>query len=323
MTSVAATAVSLSTPGLWLTAVERGVMLAGLAISLGGLAGRGLSKQYKGDRPGPLPDPWAVRGALLGAVACAALLITAEVGPGLAASLARPAPDGLRSGGTAEIAAIELVLFAVAALVLRLRRSGLGTLLLCGVVLAEGIRSHPEAIIPAAGAFVACCHIFPAILWAGMLVYAIRAALAWRGDPEAARGIVRLYATAAGWLFALVIITGVVSALVVLPIGHLGSALTTTYGAFLIAKVALVAVAAGLAMAGRSRLRRDYGAGAGPTLATRLEVGALAAVLAVTGALTVLTPPAGPAHGSSGPPAPTSMQHPGAAGSRLTSAKTG
>jgi copper transport protein len=306
---VGAAAVPLSTPGLWLTAVERGVMLAGLAISLGGLAGRGLSRQYKGDRPGPLPDPWAVRGALLGAVACAALLVTAVAGPGLASELARPAPEGLHSGGTAQIAAIELILFGSAALLLRLRRSGLGALLLCGVVLAEGIRSHPEGIIPGAGAFVAYCHIFPAILWAGMLVYAIRAALAWRGAPEAARGIVRLYATAAGWLFALVILTGVISALVVLPIGDLGSALATTYGAFLIAKVALVAVAAGLAMAGRTRLRREYGAGARPALVTKLEVGALAAVLAVTGVLTVLTPPAAPVHGTSAPPAPASIQH--------------
>jgi copper transport protein len=307
---VTAAAVPLTTPDLWLTAAERGVMLAGLAISLGGLAGRGLSRQYKGDRPGPLPGPWAVRGALLGAVACAALLITALAGPGLASDLARPAPDGLHSGGTAEIAAVELILFASAALLLRLRQSGAGTLLLCCVVLAEGIRSHPEGVIPAAGAFVAYCHIFPAILWAGMLVYAIRAALAWRGDPEAARGIVRLYATAAAWLFALVIVTGVISALVVLPIGHLGSALTTTYGSFLIAKAALVIVAAGLAMAGRTRLRRDYRSGTGPALVTKLEVGALAAVLAVTGVLTVLTPPAAPAHGASAPPAPASMPHP-------------
>jgi copper transport protein len=308
MAGVAAAAVPLSTPDLWLTAVERGVMLAGLAISLGGLAGRGLSRQYKGDRPGPLPGPWAVRGALLGAVACAVLLITAEVGPGLAASLAWPSPEGLHSGGTAEIAGIELILFAAAAVALRLRQSGLGTICLCGVVLAEGIRSHPEGIIAGAGAFVAVCHIFPALMWAGMLVYAIRAALAWRGDPEAARGIVRLYATAAAWLFALVIVTGVISALVVLPLGHLGSALTTTYGSFLIAKVALVAVAAGLAMAGRARLRRAYEPGTGPALVTRLEVGALAAVLAVTGVLTVLTPPAAPVHGSSTTQAPASMQ---------------
>jgi copper transport protein len=309
MVAVAAATASLSTPALWLTAAERGVMLAGLAMALGGLAGRGLSRQYKGDRPGPLPGPWAIRGSLLGAAGCAALLLTALAGPGLAAELARPAPDGLRSGGTAEIAAIELGLFLLAAILLRLRQAGWAALLLCCVVLAEGIRSHPEGIIPVAGAFVAYCHVFPALLWAGMLLYTIRAALAWRGDPDAARGIVRLYATAAAWLFGLVVVTGAVSALVVLPLGSLGPALTTAYGLFLIAKVVLVVVAASLAMAGRAWLRRRPAPVAGPALVTRLEVAALASVLAITAILTVLTPPARPPAGASVPPPPASTQH--------------
>jgi copper transport protein len=304
-----AQSVPLSTPDLWLIAVERGLMLAGLAVALGGLAGRGLSRQYKGERPGPLPAPWALRGSLLGLAASAVLLITARIGPGLAANLARPAPPGLHSGGTAEIAAVEAACFALAAILFRLRQGGWGAFMLCCVVLAEGIRSHPEGIIPGAGAFVTYCHLFPALLWAGMLLYAIRAGLAWRDDPVAAQGIVRLYATAAAWLFTIVIVTGVVSALVVLPLGSLGSALTSAYGIFLIAKAALVAVAAGLAMAGRAWLRRHPRAGTGPALATKLEVAALASVLAITGILTVLTPPASPAAGASVPPTPVGMQH--------------
>ena len=77
--SVAAS-VSLSTPALWLTGIVRALMLAGLAVALGGLAGRGLSRHYKGARPGPLPGPWAVRGSLLGAAASAMLLVTAVAG---------------------------------------------------------------------------------------------------------------------------------------------------------------------------------------------------------------------------------------------------
>ncbi len=285
---VAAT-VPLTTPGLWLTGIERALMLGGLALALGGLAGRGLSRQYKGERPGPLPGPWALRGALLGAGGAAALLVTALVGPGLAAELARPAPPGLTSGGTAPIAAVELALFAIAAILLRLRRSGPAALLLCGVVLAEGVRSHPEGVVPVAGAFVTYCHLFPAVLWAGMLCYALRAAIAWRADPVAAHGIVRLYATAAAWLFAVVLVTGIISALVLVP---LGSVLTTTYGLLLVAKAAVVCVAAGLAVAGRRWLRRQPDTEAGLALATRLEVIALAVVIAITGILTVLTPPA-------------------------------
>jgi copper transport protein len=283
-------------------------MLAGLAMALGGLAGRGLSRQYKGERPGPLPAPWALRGALLGLAASVALLVTAAIGPGIAARLAQPAPPGLRSGGTAEIAAIEAALFVLAAISLRLRRSGLAAVLLSGVVLAEGIRAHPEGVIPVAGAFVTYCHLFPAVLWAGMLFYALRAAAAWRDHPAAAQGIVRLYATAAAWLFAVVLITGVVSALVLVP---LGSLLTTAYGRFLIAKAVIVCLAAGLALAGRRWLRRAE-PGVGPSLATRLEMCALAAVLIITGILTVLTPPARPSSAASTPPGQAARQHPAA-----------
>jgi copper transport protein len=234
--------VSLAAPGLWLTGLERGLMLAGLAVALGGLAGRGLSRQYKGERAGPLPPPWALRGALLGLAASAALVITAAAGPVLAARLASPAPPGLPGGGTARIAAVEAGLFAGAAILLRLRQSGWAAVLLCGVVAAEGVRSHPEGVIPVAGAFVTCCHLLPAVLWAGMLLYALRAGIAWRGRPAAAQGIIRLYSVAAAWLFAIVLVTGLVSALVLVP---LDSLLTTAYGRFLIAKAAVVCVPPG------------------------------------------------------------------------------
>jgi len=285
---LAAAGVPLSTPALWLTGIERALMLAGLAMALGGLAGRGLSRQYKGERPAELPAPLALEGSLLGLAASAALVVTAVIGPGIAARLAQPAPPGLRSGGTAEIAAIEAVLFALSAIAVRLRRSGLAAALLSGVVLAEGIRSHPEGVVPVAGAFVTYCHLFPAVVWAGMLVYAVRAAVAWRNHPVAAQGIVRLYATAAAWLFAVVLITGIISALVLVP---LGSLVTTAYGLFLIVKAVVVCLAAGLALAGQRWLRRHAEPGVGPARATRLEVCALAAVVLITGILTVLTPP--------------------------------
>jgi copper transport protein len=287
----AAASVPLTTPDLWLTGAERSVMLAGLAIALGGLAGRGLSRQYKGERGGPLPEPWALRGSLLGLAASIALAVTAWIGPALATRLAAPAPDGLPGGGTARIAVIEAALFALAAVLLRVRRPGWAAVLLSGVILAEGVRSHPEGIVPVAGAFVTYCHLTPAVLWAGMLFYALRAGIAWRDSPAAAQGIIRLYATAAAWLFSLVLITGVISALVLVP---LSSLFTTTYGLLLIAKAAIVCVAAGLAVAGRTWLRKRPGTTAGPPLVTRLEICALAVVLAITGILTVLTPPARP-----------------------------
>jgi copper transport protein len=294
----------LSTPALWLTGAERWLLLAGLSIALGGLAGRGLARQYlaRDDTPAaPVrpPAPWALRGSLTGLVASAALLITALVAPGVTAALARPPAAGLGDRGAAIVAAAEAVCFALAAILARLRRPGWSVAPLLGVVLAEGIRAHPEGMIPAAGALLSYCHLLPAVLWAGMLAYTARAAIAWRAHPESARGLFRLYGTAAAWLFGVVVVTGAISAILLVP---LSSLLTTSYGRFLIVKAALAAVAAALALVSRAGLRRPAHPGARLPLATRLEIAALAAVLAATGLLTVLTPPARPLF-SSGTPA--------------------
>lgn len=281
----------LTTPGLWLTGAERGLMLIGLAIAMGGLAGRGVARQYSGARPAPLPPPWALRGSLLGLAASAALALTAFAGPGLAANLARPPVDWLGSHATARVAVAEAVCFGLAAIALRLGRPRWSILPLFGVVLAEAIRAHPDGIVPAAGAFVTFCHLLPAVTWAGMLLYTVRAAVAWRDYPAAMQNLVRLYARAAGWLLAAVLITGLISAVLLVP---LGSLLTTTYGQFLIAKAVLVCMVTGCAVASQVWLRRTVPAGAGPAAATRLECAGLAVVLVVTGLLTVLTPPAKP-----------------------------
>lgn len=304
--------VSLAAPVLWLTGLERWVLLAGLALALGGLAGRGLARQHRGPRPAPLPPPWALRGSLLGLVASASLLVTASADPSLAERLARPRSLGLPLNVTAVIAGAEVVCFAAAAGLLRLRQPGWSVVPLLGVVGAEGLRSHAEGVLPVAGAALAVSHLLPALLWAGMLAYTLRAALAWRADPPAMQALVRLYATAAAWLFALVVVTGVVSETVLAP---LGSLLTTTYGRFLVVKAAAVAVAAGLAIGGRVWLaRRRPGPGEGPALATRVELAGLAAVLAITGVLTVLTPPAKPAYAGLGPE--PALVAPGGAGAR-------
>jgi copper transport protein len=285
------TSVPLTTPALWLTGAERWLLLAGLSVALGGLAGRGLARSYKEKHPAPLPSPWALRGSLLGALASAASLVTALAGPDIAARLARPRALGLPAHAAAAIAAAELACFAVAALLLRLHQPGWSVVPLSGVVIAEGLRSHPEAILPVAGAALTYCHLLPAVLWAGMLLYTLRTAVAWRADPVAVRGVVRLYGNVAAWLFGVVVVTGVFAALLVVPVSSL---LTTTYGRILIVKAALVAVVAGLAIAGRVWLHRVPRPGAGPALATKLECAVLAAVLAVVGLLTVVTPPAKP-----------------------------
>jgi copper transport protein len=282
-------AARLSMPVVWETAVARWLLFAGLSVALGGLAGRGLARQYKGRFPAPLPTPWALRGSVLGVAASAWLALIALSGAGLVTGLAH-APR-LFSTTPGAVAGAELISFAVAALLLRLRQPRWAVLPLVVVVLAEGLRGHPESIVPVVGALITYCHLLPAALWAGMLLYTLRAAIAWRDYPEQMRGLLRLYAAAAAWLFALLVITGVISALVLVP---LGSLLTTAYGRVLLVKAALVLVAGCLAVAGRVWLRHRPGPGAGPALATRLECATLAVVLAVTALLTALTPPATP-----------------------------
>jgi copper transport protein len=146
--------------------------------------------------------------------------------------------------------------------------------------------------VPVGGALLTICHVLPALMWAGMLLYTLRAAVAWRRDPAAVRGLIRLYANAAFWLFAVVVITGVVTVLVLVPLHDLFS---TAYGIVVIVKAALVSTVAGLAIGGRVWLGHDPAAGRGPARATFRECGVLAGVLAITAVLTVLTPPAAPA----------------------------
>jgi hypothetical protein len=69
-----------------------------------------------------------------------------------------------------------------------------------------------------------------------------------------------------------------------------------------IVKAVLVVAVAGAAIAGRAWLGRvpDPAQSAAPARATRLECYGLAAVLAATAVLTVLTPPATPARGVTG-----------------------
>jgi copper transport protein len=309
-----------------LIAAARWLMLAGLAGALGGLAGRGLARQYKGTAPAPLPPPWALRSSLLGLAATAGLTVVIFSARALLTLDAHPAVAALLTVSQGGLTGIECAAFALAAGALRLRQPGLSVLPLLAVVLAEAIRAHPEGIVPVGGALLSMVHVLPAVMWAGMLVYTLRAALAWRQDPAAMRGLVRLYANAAVWLFAVVVLTGVVSALVLVP---LGSLLTTAYGVMVIVKAVLVAAVAAAAIAGRAWLGRAVpargddppeppdrrsaprpatpavGNGAaqpavsqGPARATRLECYGLAAVLAATAVLTVLTPPAAPGRGA-------------------------
>jgi hypothetical protein len=90
---------------------------------------------------------------------------------------------------------------------------------------------------------LAWAHILAGALWAGMLLYTVRAAS--RGALTRPR--------CAAWLFALVIGTGIVSAQVLVPLGDL---LMTGCGRVRVIKAALVGAAVALALIGPRWLRR-------------------------------------------------------------------
>jgi copper transport protein len=287
--AVAVSHVSLATPGLWLTGGLRGVLLIGLALALGGLSGQGVARNFKGEHPAPLPEPWLLAGCLIGLGASAGLIVTALADPSLAAALAHPLVPGPRSVATLVIASVEFACFAAIAALQRLGRSTGQVQLLLVIVFAESLRAHPEGLLPLAGSLLTICHLLPAVIWVGMLVYTLQAAFAWRHDPSAMQALIRTYANTGAWLFAVVAVTGIASAALLVPIGSL---LTTDYGRFLIVKSALVAVVAGLAIAGRAALNRPAAIKLGPARVTRIECATLVAILIVTGLLTVITPPA-------------------------------
>jgi copper transport protein len=170
------------------------------------------------------------------------------------------------------------------------------------VVVAEGLRAHPENVAGAGGAVLTWAHLLAAALWAGMLLYVVRTAIAWRDHPGSVRALVRLYARVAAWLFALVVVTGLVAALIL--VRPLGDLFTTGYGQVLLVKMALVGTAAALAVAGRRWLRHRPAPGAGPARATRAESGTLAGVLAVAALLSTLVAPSLTASGGALPFAP-------------------
>ncbi len=283
-------AVQPSVPGQWPTAFLRWVLFAGLAAALGGLAGLGLARLYRGrGDAAALPSPWALQASLLGAVASAGLATLIMGGGNLAAGLAHPSVPRLLASGPGMITGVEFVSFAAAAVLLRLRRPAWAVVPLLAVVAAEALRAHPESVVPAGGAMLTFVHLLAAALWAGALFYVVRAAIAGRADPGAVRGLIGLYARAAAWVFAVVVATGVVSALVLVQ--PLSDLLTTGYGRVLLIKAALVGLAAALAVAGRRWLRRRPEPGAGPALATRVESGTLVGVLAVAALLSTLAAP--------------------------------
>jgi len=280
------------------TAALRWVLFAALSVASGGLVGERLTAWWRAGRDDlPMVRAPVAAAALAGALAAA----------GLAALLAS-STGGLGTLLAARGARLGLVESAAFLLSARLAaaprtRPGAGLGLLA-VLVAEGLRAHPQSYLGGAGVALTVVHLGAAAVWVGALAHVVRAARRWRHAPTAARALVRGYAQLALALFLTVVATGTLAALVVLPSWRALAA--TGYGWTLLAKLGLVAAAAVLAVLGR---RRAFSArprpGPEPGFAPRIERAALVGVLAATAGLVTLPAPRPAATALTLPPPPS------------------
>jgi copper transport protein len=230
------------------------------------------------DAPSQRARSWSLPAALVG---CAAALgLTALViGDGSLRSA-----TGTRPG---VLSLIEVAGFALAAVAVVLHRRAWAVVPLGAVVVAEALRAHPQSEQAVAGPVLTFVHLAAAALWVGTLVQVLRTMVAWRGERDASRRLLLAYARLAAWLFAAVVTTGVIAALLLVP---LDDVFTTAYGQVLLVKIGVVALVAALAYTARRRLHRRPGRL--PYRPARLEASVLAVVLALSATLTILRAPA-------------------------------
>ena len=293
----------------------RWVLFVALALGVGGaagtvLAGRICRESRRGGVELAAMQSPSMIAAGLGLVASSGLIAVGKYG--LTELL------GSRPG---RLLAIEAAGFASALLV-----AGLGRVLgrpwlrtaeaapLLVVVVTEALRAHVSALRPLAGGLLTAVHLLAAALWIGALAQVLLAARRWRRQPGGARLLLFDYARLAVWLVIAVLATGTVQGLLLVPTA--AELVGTGYGRVLLAKLAGVLVVIGCALLARRGLHRslrpDDSPGKRPGAVrsralgrpVRIEIAALAGVLALTGALTSLTPPAQAAAGIGLPPPP-------------------
>ena len=275
------------------TALPRALLFLGLSLALGGAVGALLTRREAGELAAPRPLTRV--GALFGLVGAAALLL--QIAPLSLAAL----PTLLQTSEPARLLAAEAALFAVALLAARAPlRGAVAAAALAAVVLLEGVRAHPGEAVGSLGVLLTVVHLAAAAVWVGGLVHVVRLALAWRGRSLATWLVVGAYARVAVALFLVVLATGTISALLLLP--TLSDWTGTTYGQVLLLKLGLFTAAVMAAVIARARHRRgvEHGRDVVDVRArtpwalgkpARLEAVLLAGVVVVTAGLTSATPP--------------------------------
>jgi copper transport protein len=281
-----------ATKGVVATTALRWLLFLGLALSLGGAVGSWLVRRGAPEATEiATPRPWLVPGALIGASATFGTAVLYAGAGSLARGLTQLDLQALAAGTPGRVAAAELAGFGLAAVAFRLRRVRVGGLLLLLVPVAEGLRAHPQAAAAGWGAALTAVHLAAAAIWVGALIHVLHACLVWRRQKVSGAAAAGSYARLALWLFLTVVATGSVAGLLLVPPDRVLATLSnTSYGQWLVAKLALVSLIAGLALVARHHLNRQPDRPQ-PSVAARYEVLALIVVLAISGLLTALAPP--------------------------------
>lgn len=281
----------------WVAAGFRWLLLGGFALAFGGLIGERITATARRENTSlPGPRSWSRYGAaigLLAALAAGAVLVT-DVGALSALWTSRPG----------NVVVADAAGFGLALVLFALRRPVWALLPLAAVPIAEGFGSHSNVELPIAGAVLTGVHLAAAALWTGALVHVGRAAVRWRSWRPAVRWVLLTYTRMAAWVFVIVVATGIMMALLLVPLPALT---TSAYGRSLLVKLALVTAATGLALAGRWALRRQRLGRATNTV--RVEATTLVAVLAATSVL-VSTPTPRSADTAPPPPSPRGIAVP-------------
>ena len=280
-------------------AVGRGLAYAGVLLAAGGVAFLVLVHRGGAERTRLRQVVWAA--ALVGAVgSMVALPVQAALGTGQGLGslfddgvLAEVAQDGVGLG-------VVLALLGLLVAVTLVERNG--TIAVAGAVVAAAsfaTNGHTRAGSSVALATISdITHLLAAAAWGGGLVLLALYLRARRrtegGDQTGTVALVGRFSTLATVMVILVGISG--TALAWIEVGSLDALTSTGYGRLLLVKVAVVAVIAGLGVYNHFRLvpalsRGKVTASLAQLRSTLLiEAVGLAAVIALTSVLVVVTP---------------------------------
>ncbi|KDQ01002.1 MULTISPECIES: copper resistance protein CopC [unclassified Rhodococcus (in: high G+C Gram-positive bacteria)] len=273
----------------WTETVLRWLLFVGFALALGTIVAERLSSVPHAENPSLKKlRTWFPGGICIALVGVAGLMVS------LAASSSVAALWQERAGIILLVETCGLVL-ALALKTVGSTRLASAALLL--VIATEGLRSHANVVAPGWGAFLTAVHLAAAAIWVGALLHTVRTAFAWRGQHAPVRWVVAGYTRLALWTFIVVVTTGTISALLLIPVAAMFS---TPYGQLLTVKLLFVIAASGVAITARRTMRRTEPAGKLRNQ-IRIESILLISVLAISAALVSTAPANSPTQ--PGPPA--------------------